>query len=277
MFSALVQKDFRSGLSFWLFILAIVAASGIAMVVALAVAPSTRMADGFLLLVVCGLTAHILLLPVHTYRLLQTEWRTGAPLWLSVPGTGWVLLASKILVAFVYTATSWMLAAGFAYGLVVTDRLGVATIMQKTGVVSSTGSDVVRTITSALHVHLQGLFLPYALYGSVMVLGLGVYIAVWVILASMATHATWRRFPRGRKVVALAVVVVALWGVPRIALIPGYRTLVSLGSVTLPKIPALVYHAPISAPFAGLLGTYGLVALAVLAVSVYILDRRVEV
>lgn len=257
----LLFKDFRLMRTPWVVMLGVLTAVGLGL--ADYAAHAVHGAEVGLAVMALILAGQLFYLPASILMALNHEWRHSAALWLQIPVSGWTLLGSKLTVSALFTVLAYAWSAVFAYWLL---TMGLS-------------RSFIPSSSLQFSVPPERLFFEFALYGLAGVVLLGLYLAVWVMMISVARHAVKNRLGILRSTVGVVIILIPLWGVPRLMGARWARALFRGWTVRLPlhmdlaggHVPAFVHV------FLGPVVMGAVIAGAVFLVAGWVMERKVEV
>lgn len=204
---------------------------------------------------------------IYILRSLHWEWKVTPHLWLHCPQPAWMMLSAKLAVALLQMLVVMLTAAALLLlGIYVTST------PQELGVI---------TLSSLLP-----FFIEAGFYTAVLVFAASIYIGAWAILISVVTALAANILGRFRWLAGAAVVVVAVAGFGRLQQTWIYDLITHRGAINiqlqhLPKVFDLttINGAPVVLGqfYAGQILFYLLVTVALFALSVWLIDNKVEV
>lgn len=273
----LLRKDFLEARTQWLIFLVIIVFGGAGLLIGIASGVAAELTGVAIFFVTVVIAIHFVLTPIYMFRLLRTEWRTTAPLWLQVPIPGWLMLLSKLAVSLFFVLTTWIAASLLAYGVT------ALTVSRPTLFQSVVANP--HHISLNLYAAVLPAVVPrFAAFGLVAVLAVGTYLSAWVTLVMLTIKATRNRLGRGSTLLAVVLILIPTWGFSALRGVPGFRALMALGPLRLPLgLPATPTYWPVHLPASVVVAAFGstvfyaLVTAGVLIANAWLLDRKVEV
>ncbi len=226
--------------------------------------------------------------PAQLYRGINREVKGSAALWLQTPVSGWAMLGSKLVSSLIGSVTYFVVAYFLALALFHSVNLMHALPSvhhQIQGHAPRSGIPGQRSLVKDAPAYVDavaGQMPRIEFYVMAGLLGVGLYLALWISLIYMAVRSVKNQFKRFGWLVGLGVVLVATWGLGGLKSTALYARTFGWGKVAVvdlfpSHVRVLVGRHLLGAIVAGHLAFDAIIGVLLFYLTGLIIDRYMEV
>ncbi len=201
---------------------------------------------------------------IYMLKSLSWEWKVTPQLWLHCPQPAWMLLSSKMLVSLFQMLVIMIIAAALLLW----------------GIFSSSLLEQLHGFTPQT---LFSAFIEVGFYAALFTFALSIYIGSWATLISVVTAATQNILGRFRWLAGVGAFLTATWGIGQLQQTWFYERITHWGllNISLHNLPQVLMiprtDVRLDFLYVGEILFYLLITAALLALSAWLIDNKVEV
>lgn len=203
---------------------------------------------------------HVFYLAAYIFKSLREEWEHTSHLWLNSPQPGWMLLSAKLVGGLINLLA--------LFGVTCSFTLWITWIELNNFALSGFQN---ADLAWATINHYGWLIAVLIVLGSI-------YTGLWAMMISVGMAASKSIISKGRFFVGLAIFLIPTWGMGFLQGTVVYHRLVRWGVIYLPQSPIVeLRNLHFQLPYTGEILFYAVIMAALLFISGWLLDHKVEV
>ncbi|SFG28447.1 hypothetical protein SAMN05660649_01270 [Desulfotomaculum arcticum] len=211
-------------------------------------------------LAVIVIAVHVFYLATYMFSSLKDEWERTSHLWLNTSQPGWMLLSAKLASGIINLLVLFGVTCFFTLWITRVELNNLAQL-------DFLNIDLVWAMIN-----------QYGWFIAVLVILGSIYTGLWAMMISVGMAASKSIISKGRFFVGLAIFLIPTWGMGFLQGTTVYDRLVRWGAIYLPQTPIAEFgHMHFHSFYTGEILFYAIIMAALLFISGWLLDHKVEV